>query len=234
MKIFFALILSGLISICNAQVSLGTIKGVLYEANNSTAVIPFAKITVQIESGKRYAVTDETGHYKIDALKPGVYSLVTDPLNFAEVRITDIAVKSNKIATVNVYCKDDNQLPEIIVHVPLIIEKEIPRIEISVDDIKNSPYIRDPKGLLAATTSEIQQVEGTGDLIIRGSRPGDAVYYLDGVKANDLASIPGISIGSIQAYTGGVPAKYGDTTGGIIVLETKSYFDLYRAWKYQH
>jgi hypothetical protein len=29
-------------------------------------------------------------------------------------------------------------------------------------------------------------------------------------------------------YAGGIPAKYGDAMGGVIVLETKSYFDLYR------
>jgi len=28
-----------------------------------------------------------------------------------------------------------------------------------------------------------------------------------------------------------VPAKYGDVTGGVIVIETKNYFDLYNAAK---
>jgi hypothetical protein len=31
----------------------------------------------------------------------------------------------------------------------------------------------------------------------------------------------------MQVYTGGVPAKYGDTTGGVIVVETKSYLEEY-------
>jgi len=34
----------------------------------------------------------------------------------------------------------------------------------------------------------------------------------------------------MEAYTGGIPAKYGDTTGGVVILETLSYFDLYNAW----
>ena len=49
-----------------------------------------------------------------------------------------------------------------------------------------------------------------------------------------MTSVPGVSIGALEAYTGGIPAKYGDTTGGVIVLETKSYFDLYNAWKYRN
>jgi hypothetical protein len=35
-------------------------------------------------------------------------------------------------------------------------------------------------------------------------------------------------------YTGGIPAKYGDTMGGVVVLETKGYFDLLRERKYKN
>jgi outer membrane receptor protein involved in Fe transport len=45
----------------------------------------------------------------------------------------------------------------------------------------------------------------------------------------NAARIPSSAIGSISVYTGGLPAKYGDTTGGVVVIETKSYMDLYNA-----
>jgi outer membrane receptor protein involved in Fe transport len=32
---------------------------------------------------------------------------------------------------------------------------------------------------------------------------------------------------SVSIYTGGLPAKYGDTTGGVVAVETKTYFDFY-------
>jgi hypothetical protein len=34
----------------------------------------------------------------------------------------------------------------------------------------------------------------------------------------------------MMVFTGGLPAKYGDTMGGAIVVETKGYFELYRSW----
>jgi hypothetical protein len=43
--------------------------------------------------------------------------------------------------------------------------------------------------------------------------------------------IPGQAIGSLKVYTGGVPARYGDLSGGVIVVETKSYFDLSQQYK---
>ncbi len=65
-----------------------------------------------------------------------------------------------------------------------------------------------------------------GQIIVR---IGD---YIDGVKQDDnLRGVPGSSIGSLTVYVGGVPAKYGDVTGGVVVIETKSYFDLYNQWK---
>ena len=43
--------------------------------------------------------------------------------------------------------------------------------------------------------------------------------------------IPGIAVGSVKVYTGGIPAAYGDVTGGVIVVETKSYFDYAQRFK---
>ena len=33
---------------------------------------------------------------------------------------------------------------------------------------------------------------------------------------------------AFAAPTGGLPARYGDVTGGVVAIETKSYFDLYQ------
>ena len=43
--------------------------------------------------------------------------------------------------------------------------------------------------------------------------------------------IPGLAVGSIKVYTGGIPSNYGDVTGGVIVVETTSYFDLAQKFK---
>jgi hypothetical protein len=57
------------------------------------------------------------------------------------------------------------------------------------------------------------------------------IFMLDGVKGNEMMNVPSCAIGRMMVYTGGIPAKYGDTLGGVVVMETKSYFDLYRAWE---
>ena len=79
-------------------------------------------------------------------------------------------------------------------------------------------------------SSEVRKTED-GELVFRGARKGDMIYLIDGVKTRDAGSLPGVSIGRMQVYTGGLPAKYGDTLGGVVVIESKSYFDLYRSWE---
>ena len=150
-----------------------------------------------------------------------------------DIIISNIELNPSGIIKVNAYCGVDGNLPPVIVYEPLLIPGDIPKIEIRLEDIEHSPYMRDPKALIEKMNSDVQIEEGTSDIIIRGSRPGDAIYYIDGVKTANMSSVPGVAIGGLEAYTGGIPAKYGDTTGGVIVLETKSYFDLYNAWKYR-
>lgn len=234
MKTKLTLVLA-LISVSNfifSQVGLGTISGYVYAAEDSSTVIPLAKMWVETESGNRYAKSDIDGSYSINGLKPGIYNLTVAPSNYDTTQIASIMVYSDGITNNNVYCTNDNVLGVVYISYTAVkIEKDIPRIKVLMEDIEHSLNIRDPKALLAGMSSEVKMVEGTSDVIIRGSRPGDAIFYIDGVKANDMSSIPGASVQGLEAYTGGIPAKYGDTTGGVVVLETKGYFDLYYQWK---
>ncbi|MFT5820336.1 MAG: hypothetical protein ACI8ZM_001575 [Crocinitomix sp.] len=234
MKIKITLLIAvlGFVNLLSAQVSLGTVSGYVYQAADSTKAIPLTKMWVETESGKRLTKADLDGKFSIDALRPGVYNLYAVATGFDSTMVGGVEITSDGITTVDIYCTDDNMMTVVVVDFNRIkIEKDINRIKVLKEDIEHSLNIRDPKALLAGLSSDIQQQEGTSEVIIRGSRPGDVIYYIDGVKANDLTSIPGASVQGLEAYTGGIPAKYGDTTGGVVVLETKSYFDLYYAWK---
>jgi hypothetical protein len=82
-------------------------------------------------------------------------------------------------------------------------------------------------------SSEVRMSDD-GELMFRGARKGDMIYVLDGIKSNEVFNVPSCAIGKMMVYTGGLPAKYGDTLGGAIILETKSYFDLYRSYQQQY
>lgn len=212
-----------------AQTATGTIYGKVFQPD-STTTIAFSKVWVETPGGNVGQQTDIDGKFKITGLKPGTYILYATAVGF-EKRGYQVEVVPEGLHKQDLVM-GTNTLPVIVIDpgAPKI-ETDIISIRIPTTDIAKSPYIRDPKGLLVGTSSDIKMAEGSTDIIIRGSRPGDAVYYVDGMKMDDMTMLPGAAIGSLQAYTGGVPAKYGDTTGGVIILESKSYFDLYYAWK---
>ena len=83
---------------------------------------------------------------------------------------------------------------------------------------------RDPKELVALTSQANTKDDGQ-DINIRGSRSDATQYYVDGIKMIGGFSVPKAAIKEIKVISGGVPAMFGDATGGIVLITTKSYWD---------
>ena len=105
-----------------------------------------------------------------------------------------------------------------------------PEIKLSRKEITHRPDKNNVKSMITTMTSDVRQTED-GGLVFRGARKGDLINYIDGVKMTEVQNMPSSSIGYIMVYSGAIPAKYGDTTGGVVVMETVSYFDLLREWE---
>ena len=75
------------------------------------------------------------------------------------------------------------------------------------------------------------QTSANGDFSVKGSRLGDNKYIVDGVPVGGGAlNIPKSSIENIDIITGGIPAEYGDFTGGVISITTKGRFCSFCWW----
>jgi len=227
--IMIAAIFFGLGNMLSAQVTTGTLSGKVMDAISKEG-LPGARVWIPTDNGVIRAACDTAGNYKIDALKPGIYNVYARFSGLDTALITGVVVTPDVITFLDFNLTAKSTGIVVVTYTAPVIDKYMPRIKISTEYIEQSLDIRNPMAMLSSYSSEIKLQEGTGAVMIRGSRPGDAVYYIDGVKMTDLGTIPGASIGSMEAYTGGIPAKYGDTTGGVVILETKSYFDLYNAW----
>ena len=93
------------------------------------------------------------------------------------------------------------------------------------EQLDELPDSREISSVLRSTMTDVYVSDNGDEIYFRGSRDGDAIFIIDGVRMRDnQMHIPGNSIGSIAVYTGGVPANYGDFTGGVVVIETQSYF----------
>jgi hypothetical protein len=223
-------------SLVFGQNSFGEITGYLFESNDSDASpAPFAKVWVEDNGSKIGALTDENGKFRISAVPAGLYRLYGNYNGDSLEHYLTFEVVSNGIENIGrtYILKDVQEEDEFTLYAPpsdLINIDDIGEQRISALDIKNSPNIRQPALLIAGRNSEIK-VSDNGDLMIRGARSGDMAYFIDGIKMRGMSGIPGAAIGGMTVYSSAIPAKYGDTAGGVIVMETKSYADLYRRWK---
>ena len=226
-KTTLLLLLLGMGTMLSAQTG-GTIKGQVYSAD-STEAIPFAIVRMEVAGEIVSTKADFDGKYSFYAISAGKYNLSVETTLNGKTTINGVVVSSDQIAEVNIYMTSGVIGEEVVItwHPPKIDINNVTKI--SSAELKHNINIQNPNQMLATKSSEITLTENN-ELIIRGSRPGDVVYYIDGVKQTSMNGVPGIAIGGMTVYTGGIPAKYGDTTGGVVILETKGYFDLYYAW----
>ncbi len=227
-KIMILLLLIGISLTTTAQEGEGTIFGYIF-GQDSVTVKPFTDVWIDYNGHKLGVRSDINGRYKIAPIKPGVYNIHAKANLMGEAHMSGVRMSTESIERIDLYLSESIILGEIPVWPDRLIKLEHMNV-IPLDLIKHSPNIQNPKRMLADMNSDIS-LNADNQMIIRGSRPGDVIYFVDGVKQNDMSSIPGVSIGSMAVYTGGIPAKYGDTTGGVVILDTKGYFDLYYAWK---
>lgn len=76
---------------------------------------------------------------------------------------------------------------------------------------------------IAATVGGVNQSEATGEIYIRGGRSEQTTYYLDGIRMQEPVHLPKVAIDQVQVFSSGIPANYGDASGGIIAIETLGY-----------
>lgn len=221
-----------LLALCSSVIitaqNYGEIHGTVVD-NESGETMPGVNVSTEVGGILRGTATDENGRFRLKPLLPGKYALTFSFIGYGKRTITDIEVTPNKIYVLGeISLSSDNELPSVeIVEFKLIDVDQPSAIVMKAADIRFNPLLKNPAKLIGSITPELRTDEN-GEFIVKGGRPGTTATFLDGVKlTGPLQRIPGNAIKSITVHTGGIPAKYGDVTGGIVVIETKSYFDYF-------
>lgn len=212
----------------------GTIKGSVYYDQTTTS-IPGVNVYVNVGGNIQGTITNENGEFTLKPLNPGVYNLYVSYTGMDTLVIAEIQIIADKIEFLGkLYLKEKSSAIgqiDVISHKIKLINPEDPgKMSILPAQIERTAGKRNLTNLITLVSPEIKVDTESNQIIVRGSRPGTSVYYVDGIKLTTTSNtLPNSAIGSITVYTGGIPAKYGDMTGGAIIMESKSYFDLLAA-----
>lgn len=176
------------------------------------------------------ATTDFEGNFKIKPLDAGTYTVSVSFIGYHTKEILGVTVSNNKISFLEVVelTPDYIMLTGVDVidyKIKLVDPDEPQKMVIDNEILIRTPATKNPAMLARAYQSDVQVVGN--QMVVRGSRPGSSSVYIDGMKVKDeMSGLPSMAIGSLEIYTGGIPAKYGDVTGGVVMMTTKSYFDI--------
>lgn len=207
-----------------AQSGAGELRGKVQDAKTKEG-IPFAAVIVE-SNGSQVAAqqTDFDGNYVIKPIPPGKYDVRVKIIGYNDRVFNGVIITSNKQTYVN---------PDLVASVRNISEVTVsdyakPLIEIdntsaggslNAEEIVKLPT-RNINSLVSTTAGVYQADEGAA-LSVKGSRTDANDYYIDGVKVRGTTNLPQGAIEQISVITGGVPAQYGDATGGIVTITTK-------------
>lgn len=192
--------------------------GVVVTIENSAGHIPYG------------GATDIDGKYRISGVEQGSYNVRFQMNGKTSVLKTNVVINPDKMTVVNISMSDSSYMGKALV----IEEQAVPLVDISggtlhtitAKEMKHLPSAHggDIKNIVAGMLSDVKTGGRGEELYFRGSRAGSVIYFIDGVKVREnVPNIPSSGIASISVYTGGVPATYGDCTGGVVVINTKSY-----------
>jgi hypothetical protein len=212
-----------------SQAGLGTIKGTVTDSETKQP-IPFTKVILkkdgQVKGG---ANTDFDGNFQINSVEAGSYDLEirNEGEGYQPQSLEGVIVNSEKITFLYDLAlgkaKDVQEMEEV-----RVIAYKVPLIDrnggatgatVTREDIARLP-VRSASGV-ARTVGGVSSDEGSGNISVRGSRSDATYFYIDGIKVRGSSSLPKSAIEEVTVITGGLPANYGDATGGIISVTTR-------------
>ena len=212
-----------LFAVGNTMAQSGEIRGKVTDQNNGTP-LSFATVAYSENGTTKGVITYLNGEYKIKPLTPGKYNLTFNYVGYSGFTLNDVQVSAEKITFADAALNYNNLIPPVEVFwEPPLIDPGVTAVMdiIETEEIEQS-LERSITGLVANTAGVYQKDEGSS-LNIRGTRENSTLYVVDGIKMTGPFSLPKGAIAEISVITGGIPAMYGDASGGVVLITTKSY-----------
>lgn len=218
-RLFFLGLLVSLTSSIQAQTGFGEVRGKVY--NDSLKPLNGASVSMYkdgLASGA--TITDNKGNFSIKGLEPGDYILEVTFIGLDTFKITQKVREGINLPDMIKLSRSKGKAVKsgvVIRAKSTVIDRGSSSKTISAGDI--AKVGTRSVGALAANQAGVTST--AQGISFRGSRSDGTAYYVDGVRAIGGIGSLQASIGQVSILQGGVPAMYGDFTGGAISITTR-------------
>ena len=198
---------------------------------------PLAGVNIRIEGQRLGAISDDQGNYDIIGIPAGVYIVRANLLGQAPFVAENVAITPDFTTTLNVTMKTQAvEMGEVKVEAerPLLQKDATSSARfLSADQIARLPTrgyreaAAQQSGVVAFQRLIDRESQNGPTLIIRGGRPNETAYYVDGFSQQDpltgnaTTSINNNAIQEVVLLNGGFNAEYGRIMSGVVNVITK-------------
>ena len=219
------LLLSLLLACCAVVSGQTALSGKVTDVGDRGEPLAFAAVSLfQDDAFVQGTTTDLSGNYFFSNIDPGTYDIEVNYTGYPPTRLSAIPVLPGRTNVADVEVTNEGG---VNLDVIVVTDYEIPLIEVdnttSGQTITSTEIQRLPTrniNQLASITAGAASADEGAAITIRGSRSNATDYYVDGVRVQG-SLLPDSEIEQLQVITGGLEARYGDVTGGIISITTK-------------
>jgi hypothetical protein len=233
----FVLAFTGLAA---AQETTGTLSGRIVDAQG--LAVPGATVTITGPQGIKTVVTDSTGRFSAPFLTPGVYSIRAELQGFKVIERKDITIRLGQTADLPLTMEVGGLTETVeVTGTSATIDTTTSAVgaNLETDMLRDLPVGRTfAQALYLVPGVSNSGTLGTANPSISGGSGLENVYIVDGANVTNtgyggLGSYSGTfgSLGNatpydfikeIQVKTGGYEAEFGQATGGVVNVVTKS------------
>lgn len=223
----------------------GTLAGVVLDS--SGAVVQGATLTLNGPTGNSSVQSDSNGHFSFPLLTPGVYGLKVERQGFKAADVKGVEVVTGRTSSLRMQLEPGgaNETVEVTANA-VTVDTTSTASGANLNDAfyASVPVPRNVSGLFYVAPGVADSGRaGRANPSISGGSGLENLYVADGVNITDPA-FGGLgvftrtygSVGSginlsfikeVQVKTGGFEPQYGQSTGGVVQIVTKSGGDAY-------
>jgi outer membrane receptor for ferrienterochelin and colicin len=181
-------------------------------------------VSVSLTALRLGAATDNSGAFSIQNIRVGTYEVRFAHVGYRQTTLRNVIINPDLRTRITVGLEPvDVQLDEVVV------TQEKPLIQTDVTATAFTTHEQQLQVMPVSQPLEVLQykpgvtIEGS----IRGGKPTEVAYLVDGLPVKDLlhgdvmSNLPLGSVVGLTVYTGGFDAEYGNALSGVVNLVTR-------------
>ena len=219
-----------------AQTTTSTIEGTVTDPNGAVIAGATVKASGTTLATERTAATDADGIYRLAALPAGTYTVTVSQSGFSQ-SASRIELTLNRTATLNFQLQVgtvDNTVVTVANELPLITtDSPATGLTVTPQQIRELPvngrnYLDLLQLVPGVAVNRQADPEGDGANPVLGERSGNNNFFIDGhpnkdtVSGGPAAQFNQETIAEFQVLTTGYKAEFGQASGAIVNVITKS------------